>query len=306
MDKTLSLAVLGTDLFGTLLAEKLLPVYGKKLAVIGSPPRAKELDNLRYLARTCPDYFPGGSQNLIDKFENLQEKIGAETGFYGGKPVDLHISAEGLYLLVEKNSQYKIIGTRILFLTAPAGADLVNNGLLLPGVDSAASGLLCRRLELPYYSNKNSTAVKYKSTPRLWRGDWGFKTGEEASTVHGRIYVAGEAAAGQPDPRQLEKLSYKFGETRPGVPPRPADDPFSPPYTDVELPRNFCREKMEKLKDLTTRLLNDDNSNEGLMTQFKQFSGEIAAYARFRSHPRLRRLLFKSLAARKIIQTNGE
>ena len=299
MDVKSSLAILGTDVFGTLLAEKLLSRYGGELAVVGSSSTPEQLDNLKLIAREQPDYLPESPDNL----ETTREKLDRKSGFYGGKPVDVHITSEGFYLLVEKDGTYKTVGSRILILTAPAGPDLVDNPLLLPGVDSVGTGLLARDLDLPFSGVENSRAGD-QIDGKLWRGDWGYETDDTASTNHGRIFVAGEAAAGRPNDRRLEDLARNLREINPGSPPPPDSDPFSPPYTDVELPHNFCPAKTKKLKNLTTRLLNEEKTGEKHVAQFKQFSGEIAAYARFRAHPRLRRLFFKSLAARRITGTS--
>ncbi|MGM0381100.1 MAG: hypothetical protein ACQEP7_03865 [bacterium] len=305
MVKKTSIALLGTDIFGTYLTESLLSSGKTNLLQVGSPPGEHELENLKVVAKKFPGYFPADSKNPVQNFENQLHKIQQADKLHAARPVDLKPTPEGFYILTEKNNSHRTLAARVLVVSTPAAIDLLEDGFVLPGADSAVTGLLGNYFNFSFRPNSTGYLINYNSNSSNWRGDWGFKTDENCATDHGRIFIAGEARAGKPNRQALEQLSGQLSETDPGVAEELDSNPFSPPYEDVDLPRNFCPAKTEKLKKLTSRLLGRDKIDEKLAAQFRQFCGEIAAYSRFRSHPRLKRLFYKTLAARKLSGING-
>jgi hypothetical protein len=302
-----SLTILGTDFIGLSLSQTLLQEHeAEKLALVGEHPTDSQNNNLDDLFSSGADLqrFPEafeGEDNIRQVVTQTISNLGHSLGHLGGRLVDLKVDTDGFVLLVQEGDTLTELFTHHLIVTAPPLLDVLERGLVLPGTDSAVTGLLLDRTGLDFHGSNDIFETSLEDRDAIWDLNFGFESDEHGTTSNLKISVTGQAAQGPTTADTLKNLVESI-ESLPEPTPHYNESFDKEGWEDTSMPEGFVETKTSTLKELLQETIEDDRDPEALTHELEGLAGEIDSYSRFRSDPDLQRLRWKTLAAMNFAQ----
>lgn len=297
-----SLTILGTDFIGLSLAQTFIQEQDPELlSLVGDLPTDDQKNDLQSLftesdetLERFPEAFEGET-DIREVVETTVSNLRQKLGYMGGQLVDLKVDTDGFVLLLKENEELKEIFTHHLIVTAPPVLDLLDNGLDLPGTDSAVTGLLLDKIGLDVSVSTDVYSYRRDDEKKIWDLDFGFKTDNSGGTSNMKVSATGQATEGPTTADALSSLVESFDTL--SEPTTHYNESFDKQgWEDTSMPEGFVETKMNTLRKLLGDVLESDESADALTQKLEGLAGEVDSYSRFRSDPELQRLRWKTLA----------